>query len=57
MHIPKNWRINAERYQMQASLDEHGKVAFPPRPTVAQRDVERYNFAKDEEDMREAIAS
>ncbi len=45
MHIPKNWRLNAQRYQMQGGHDAQGNVEFPPRPEVQQRVIEHYTFA------------
>lgn len=57
MHIPKNWRIKSQRYQMQTTADENGNVEFPPRPIVKQRFVERYSFNTEEEVLREQMAS
>lgn len=49
MHIPKNWRLNAQRYQMQGGQDVQGNVEFPPQPVVQQRVIEHYTFANSEE--------
>ncbi|MCI0708857.1 MAG: hypothetical protein L0154_01730 [Chloroflexi bacterium] len=57
MHIPKNWRIKSQRYQMQTSVNENGNVEFPPRPVVKQRLVERYSFDTEEEVLQEQMAS
>ena len=57
MHIPKNWRIKTQRYQLQTSTSENGNVEFPPRPTVKQRFVERFSFNTEEEVLHEQVAS
>ena len=57
MHIPKNWRIKSQLYQMQTTANEKGNVEFPPRPSVKQRLVERYSFDIEEAVLQEQIAS
>lgn len=57
MHIPKNWRIKSQRYQMQTTANENGSVEFPPRPSVKQRLVERYSFDTEEEVLQEQMTS
>lgn len=50
MHIPKNWRLKQERYQLRGTEDEQGHVQFPPRPAVRQRLVERYTLTPPTQD-------
>lgn len=60
MHIPKNWRLKNQRYQLQGACDTNGDMEFPPRPVVVQqRFVVRYDFSErfEDEAIHEAIAS
>jgi hypothetical protein len=59
MHIPQNWRLKEQRYQLQGAQMHNNGVEFPPRPAVQQRVIERYNFAPVAEDqtLSEAMAS
>lgn len=47
MHIAQHWRMNAERYQMQAQIDSNGNITFPPRPQVQHRTETRFVFMAD----------
>lgn len=49
MHIPKDWRLKRQRYQLQATQYADGDVKFPPRPPVRQRIVERYHLNMQDE--------
>jgi hypothetical protein len=54
MHIPKDWRLKQQRYQLQAVQAADGDIEFPPRPIVRQRLVERFNLnVQNEEGARQ----
>ncbi|PJF42147.1 MAG: hypothetical protein CUN55_10430 [Phototrophicales bacterium] len=45
MRVAQHWRLNNQRYMMNAVVDNEGRVNFPPRPKIQQRQDERYEIA------------
>lgn len=52
MRVSQNWRLKKQRYALEGTINEDGKVSFPPR-TVEPRNVETFDFGKQEREAYE----